>query len=134
MQLSLCEILHLRSDATPVVGVERARLQHGRHQRQVLRHQQVEHTGIGQQVVAVYELQKDTDGQFEKCRGKCSHVPAGRNTAHLWPFSDTILFFFGGFMGAQCLLAAPAAQMVDTQDNINFVLLCFTFTSGWQRL
>lgn len=53
---------HLRSDATPEVGVERARLQHGRHQRQVFRHQQAEHPGVGQQVVAVHELQGDTGG------------------------------------------------------------------------
>lgn len=76
------EILHLRSDATPEVGVERARLQHGGHQRQVFRHQQVEHPGVGQQVVAVDELQKDTgEGRLNtgaatsQCQmGVCCHA------------------------------------------------------------
>lgn len=51
-------VVYLRSDATPEVGVERARLQHGRHQRQVLSHQQAEQAGVGQQVVAVHKLQR----------------------------------------------------------------------------
>lgn len=51
-------VVYLRSDATPEVGVERARLQHGRYQRQVLSHQQAEHAGVGQQVVAVHKLQR----------------------------------------------------------------------------
>lgn len=51
-------VVYLRSDAAPEVGVERARLQHGRHQRQVLSHQQTEQAGVGQQVVAVHKLQR----------------------------------------------------------------------------
>lgn len=51
-------VVYLWSDATPEVGVERARLHHGRHQCQVLSHQQAEHAGVGQQVVAVHKLQR----------------------------------------------------------------------------
>lgn len=71
-------VLHLGSDATPEVGVQRARLQHGRHQRPVFRHQQVEHPGVGQQVVAVHELQRGH--RRAVVEGKAGAATAWKNT------------------------------------------------------
>ena len=51
--------LYLWGDATPEVGVKRPRLQHGSHQGQILTHHQVQHTGVGQQVITVYKLKMD---------------------------------------------------------------------------
>ena len=49
----------LWGDATPEVGVERARLHHGCHQCEVLRHHQVQHLRVDQEVVTVRKLGKD---------------------------------------------------------------------------
>lgn len=49
---------YLWGDAAPVVGVQRARLQHRSGQGQVFGHEQVQHAGVGQQVVTVHELKR----------------------------------------------------------------------------
>lgn len=52
---------YLRSHATPEVGVGSSGLQHGGYNRFVLTHQLPQHVLIGEQVVAVDHLQRDTE-------------------------------------------------------------------------
>lgn len=50
--------LYLRSHPTPEVGVRCSGVQHGGHHRLVLGNEQAQSVGVGDQVVAVYKLQK----------------------------------------------------------------------------
>lgn len=65
--LVLCCYTHLRRDAAPEVGVRSRGVQHGSDDRLVLRYQQVEGVGVGEDVVRVGELeQKKRDRQEEE--------------------------------------------------------------------
>lgn len=61
----------LRSDAAPVVGVRSLGVQHGRDDRLVLRDQQVEGVGVGEDIVRVGELERSGERERER------HVPEG---------------------------------------------------------
>lgn len=65
--LFLYRYTHLRRDAAPEVGVRPRGVQHGSDDRLVLRYQQVEGVGVGEDVVRVGELeQKKRDKQEQE--------------------------------------------------------------------
>lgn len=57
---------HLRRDAAPEVGIRARGVQHGGDDRLVLRYQQVEGVGVGEDVVRVGELEQKKRGEQEE--------------------------------------------------------------------